>query len=83
MDHYFLGQAHLKKGITDEHQHKARSHFDRALDFDPDNSIGALVMRAWVGQPLPYICIPKTAWSGFAHSEDRPEQGARTEAGNR
>ena len=47
MDHYFLGQAHLKKGITAEHQHKARSHFDRALDLDPDN-VGALVMRAWV-----------------------------------
>src|SRR3984957_10324137 len=45
MDHYFLGQAHLKKGMTAEHQHKARSHFDRALDLDPDN-VGALVMRA-------------------------------------
>jgi TolB-like protein/class 3 adenylate cyclase/Flp pilus assembly protein TadD len=47
MDHYFLGQAQLKKGITAEHQRKARSHFDRALDLDPDN-VGALVMRAWV-----------------------------------
>ena len=47
MDHYFLGQAHLKRGITAEHQHKARSQFDRALDLDPDN-VGALVMRAWV-----------------------------------
>ena len=47
MDHYFLGQAHLKKGITAEDQHKAHSHFDRALDLDPEN-VGALVMRAWV-----------------------------------
>jgi tetratricopeptide (TPR) repeat protein len=47
MDHYFLGQADLRKGITAELQRKARSHFDRALDLDPDN-VGALVMRAWV-----------------------------------
>ena len=47
MDHYFLGQAHLKKGITAGDQLKAHSHFDRALDLDPEN-VGALVMRAWV-----------------------------------
>src|SRR5271165_98546 len=61
MDHYFLGQAHFKKGIVAEHQQKARSHFDRALDLDPDN-VGALVMRAWVDLTVAI----------HLHSEDRP-----------
>jgi TolB-like protein/class 3 adenylate cyclase len=69
MDHYFLGQAHLKKGITAEHQHKARSHFDRALDLDPDN-VGALVMRAWVDLTVAI----------HLHSEDRPERFRSAEA---
>jgi tetratricopeptide (TPR) repeat protein len=69
MDHYFLGQAHLKKGITDEHQHKARSHFDRALDLDPDN-VGALVMRAWVDLTVAI----------HLHSENRPERFRSAEA---
>jgi len=47
MDHYFLGLAHYNKGRTAEHLGKARSHFDRALDLDPDN-VEALVQRAWV-----------------------------------
>jgi TolB-like protein len=47
MDHYFLGRAHLNKGGTAEFLDKARSHFDRALDLDPDN-VDALVSRAWV-----------------------------------
>jgi tetratricopeptide (TPR) repeat protein len=41
MDHYFLGLASLNKGLLD----KARSHFDRALDLDPDN-VDALIGRA-------------------------------------
>jgi TolB-like protein/class 3 adenylate cyclase len=69
MDHYFLGQAHLKKGITAEHQHKARSHFDRNLDLDPDN-VGALVMRAWVDLTVAI----------HLHSEDRPERFRSAEA---
>ena len=69
MDHYFLGQAHLKRGITAEHQHKARSHFDRALDLDPDN-VGALVMRAWVDLTVAI----------HLHSEDRPERFRSAEA---
>jgi TolB-like protein len=69
MDHYFLGQAHLKKGITDEHQHKARSHFDRALDLDPDN-VGALVMRAWVDLTVAI----------HLHPENRPERFRSAEA---
>ena len=69
MDHYFLGQAHFKKGITAEHQHKARSHFDRALDLDPDN-VGALVMRAWVDLTV----------ATHLHSEDRPERYRSAEA---
>ena len=69
MDHYFLGQAHLKKGITAEHQRKARSHFDRALDLDPDN-VGALVMRAWVDLTVAI----------HLHSEDRTERFRSAEA---
>ena len=47
MDHYFLGLAALNKGRTADLLDKARSHFDRALDLDPDN-VDALVGRAWV-----------------------------------
>ena len=47
MDHYFLGLALFNKGDTAELLDKARSHFDRALDLDPDN-VDALVGRAWV-----------------------------------
>jgi tetratricopeptide (TPR) repeat protein len=47
MDHYFLGLAHFNKGLTAEHLDKARPHFDRALDLDPDN-VEALVQRALV-----------------------------------
>jgi TolB-like protein/cytochrome c-type biogenesis protein CcmH/NrfG len=47
MDHYFLGLAVLNRGITADRLDKARSHFDRALDLDPDY-VGALVARAWV-----------------------------------
>jgi TolB-like protein/class 3 adenylate cyclase len=44
MDHYFLGMALSNKaGLLDT----ARSHFDRALDLDPNN-VDALVHRAWV-----------------------------------
>jgi TolB-like protein/class 3 adenylate cyclase/Tfp pilus assembly protein PilF len=47
MDHYFLGMAFSNKGATAELLDKARSHFDRALDLDPDN-VDALVERARV-----------------------------------
>ena len=47
MDHYFLGLAALNKGLTADLLDKARSHFDRALDLDPDN-VDALVGRARV-----------------------------------
>jgi TolB-like protein/Flp pilus assembly protein TadD len=46
MDHYFLGLAYLNKGGTVESLDKARSHFNHALDLDPDN-VRALVSRAW------------------------------------
>ena len=45
MDHYFLGLADFNKGPTAEHLDNARSHFDRALELDPNN-VGALVWRA-------------------------------------
>ncbi len=69
MDHYFLGQAHLTKGITAEHLHKARSHLDRALDLDPDN-VGALVTRAWVDLTVAI----------HLRSEDRTQQFRSAEA---
>jgi len=47
MDHYFLGMAFFNKGLTADLLCKARSHFDRALDLDPD-SVDALVGRARV-----------------------------------
>jgi TolB-like protein len=47
MDHYFLGRAAVNKGVTAELLDDARSHFDRALDLDPDN-VDAPVRRAWV-----------------------------------
>jgi TolB-like protein/Flp pilus assembly protein TadD len=47
MDHYFLGLGLSNKGVTADLLDKARTHFDRALDLDPDN-VDALVRRAWV-----------------------------------
>ena len=47
MDHYFLGLALFNKGYTADLLDKARSHFDRSLDLDPDN-VDALVGRARV-----------------------------------
>jgi tetratricopeptide (TPR) repeat protein len=47
LDHYFLGLSHFNKGQTAEFLDKAGTHFDRALDLDPDN-VNALVYRAWV-----------------------------------
>jgi TolB-like protein/class 3 adenylate cyclase/Tfp pilus assembly protein PilF len=49
MDHYFLGLAVFNKGATVELLDKARSHFDRALNLDPDN-VDALVWRARADQ---------------------------------
>ena len=42
MDHYFIGMGFFNKGMTAELLDKARSHFDRAIDLDPDN-VDALV----------------------------------------
>ena len=47
VDHYFLGLAALNEGRTADLLAKARIHFDRALDLDPDN-VDALVGRALV-----------------------------------
>jgi TolB-like protein/Flp pilus assembly protein TadD len=46
LDHYFLGQAAFK-GHTAAVLDKARFHFDRAVELDPDN-VDALVARAWI-----------------------------------
>jgi TolB-like protein/DNA-binding response OmpR family regulator len=45
MDHYFLGRALAQKGHTVAILDKARFHYDRALELDPDN-VDALVGRA-------------------------------------
>jgi len=47
MDHYFQGLALFNRGATAEFLDKARSHFHRALDLDPDN-VDALVNRAMI-----------------------------------
>jgi TolB-like protein len=46
LDHYFLGEAAFK-GHTAAILDKARFHFDRAVELDPDN-VDALVARAWI-----------------------------------
>jgi tetratricopeptide (TPR) repeat protein len=68
MDHYFLGQVHFKRGITAEDQDKARSHFNRALDLDPDN-VGALVMRAWVDLTVAIHLHPEDRLQRFHSAE--------------
>jgi tetratricopeptide (TPR) repeat protein len=47
MDHYFLGGAMAQKGQTAAILDKARFHYDRALELDPDN-VDALAARAWI-----------------------------------
>ena len=52
MDHFFLGYAlMMNKGETADIYDKARLHFDRALELDPDN-VDALVARAWMDLAL-------------------------------
>jgi TolB-like protein/DNA-binding winged helix-turn-helix (wHTH) protein/Flp pilus assembly protein TadD len=46
MDHFFLGYSQMNGGQTADAHAKARLHFDRALELDPDN-VDALVGRAW------------------------------------
>jgi TolB-like protein/DNA-binding winged helix-turn-helix (wHTH) protein len=46
MDHFFLGYSRMNGGQTADAHAKARLHFDRALELDPDN-VDALVGRAW------------------------------------
>jgi len=47
IDHYFLGRATTHSGETVAILDKARHHYDRALELDPD-SVDALVARAWI-----------------------------------
>jgi tetratricopeptide (TPR) repeat protein len=72
MDHYFLGRALYNKGFTADLLNKAHSHFDRALDLDPDN-VDALVWRAWVD------IVVATSWFG----EDRRKWLRSAEADSR
>ena len=56
MDHYFLGLGlYHRNGI--EFLHQGRTHFDRALELDPDN-VDALVRRAWVEVTLVAAWLP-------------------------
>ena len=68
MDHYFLGLGLYNRGGA-EFLLKARSHFDRALELDPNNA-DALVRRAWVDHTL----------AGAWLSEDRFERLRSAEA---
>ena len=79
MDHYFLGLAALNKGRTADLLDKARSHFDRALDLDPDNA-DALVGRAWVDVSFVAIWLSEDRVRATAFRRGRCGQGAQTEA---
>ena len=69
MDHYFLGRAMTHKGHTVAILDKARLHYDRALELDPDN-VDALVARAWID----------LAFVGSWLSDDRRERLLSAEA---
>jgi TolB-like protein/class 3 adenylate cyclase/Flp pilus assembly protein TadD len=62
MDHYFLGLGYYNKPGA-EFLDKARSHFDRALELDPQN-VDALIRRAWVDLTL----------AGYYLTDDRTER---------
>jgi tetratricopeptide (TPR) repeat protein len=47
MDHYFLGLAQSKEGVTVEIFDRARFHYDRAIELD-QNNVEALIGRAWI-----------------------------------
>jgi tetratricopeptide (TPR) repeat protein len=61
MDHYFLGLGLYHKSGS-EPTRKARAHFDRALELDPEN-VDALVRRAWAD--LTYV----GGWVSDGHAE--------------
>jgi TolB-like protein len=68
MDHYFLGLGQYNRSGA-EFLDKARSHFDRALELDPDN-VDALVRRALVD----------LAFVGLYFCDDRTERLRSAEA---
>jgi TolB-like protein/class 3 adenylate cyclase/Flp pilus assembly protein TadD len=68
MDHYFLGLGQYNKSGA-EFLDKARFHFDRALELDPDN-VDALVRRALVD----------LAFVGLYFCDDRTERLLSAEA---
>jgi TolB-like protein/DNA-binding winged helix-turn-helix (wHTH) protein len=69
MDCYFLGRAMTQRGHTVAILDKARPHYDRALELDPDN-VDALVGRAWIDLAL----------VGSWLSDDRRDRLASAEA---
>jgi TolB-like protein len=56
MDHYFLGLGLYHKGGA-ELNRRARAHFDRALELDPEN-VDALVRRAWTDVTFAAAWLP-------------------------
>ena len=78
MDHFFLGYALLNKGVTADIHDKARFHFDRALELDPDN-VDALVGSRMGRSGLAAIGCPMTAASGC--SPPRPMSAKRSNSG--
>ena len=80
MDHYFLGLALFNKGLTADLLDKARSHFDRALDLDPDN-VDALVGRARVDVNFIATSLSEDRAERLRSGRVRLGQGAQTEAG--
>jgi tetratricopeptide (TPR) repeat protein len=72
MDHYFLGLGYYNK-TGGEFLEKARSHFDRALELDPEN-VDALIRRAWVDLNLAahysaYLSDDRSARLRFAEAD--------------
>jgi TolB-like protein/class 3 adenylate cyclase/Flp pilus assembly protein TadD len=86
MDHYFLGLGQYNKSGA-EFLDKARSHFDCALELDPDN-VDALVRRALVDLAFVglYFCDDRTerlrsAEADLSKALKRQPDGAAAHAG--
>jgi TolB-like protein/DNA-binding winged helix-turn-helix (wHTH) protein len=69
MDHYFLGQADMRRGRTVAILESACLHYDRAIELDRDN-VDASIARAWVD----------LAFVGSWFSEDHRERLLSAEA---
>jgi hypothetical protein len=78
MDHYFLGLGYYYRNCID-FLHRARTHFNRALELDPNN-VDALVRRAWVEVTLVAAWLPhdREERLGLAEADrNRPARAPR------